>query len=157
MIVWINGPFGVGKTTLAVELAARIENSFIFDPEEVGFMIRKLTPPSKQLADFQDYPLWRELVVKTILYATAESQLPRPSLGSFLFFKLTSSQSMATPEMSRIEVKLAASISVCFKAARQSKELPAKATIASVVRTIVWRFPCLIIACALPAYYLQSS
>ena len=74
MIVWINGPFGIGKTTLASMLALRIENSFVFDPEEVGFMIRKLTPPAQQLSDFQDYPLWRELVVKTILHASSDSQ-----------------------------------------------------------------------------------
>jgi len=73
MIIWINGPFGVGKTTLAFELASQIENSFVFDPEEVGFMIRKLTPPAEQLSDFQDYPLWRELVVKMLLHASGEN------------------------------------------------------------------------------------
>ena len=36
--------------------------------------------------------------------------------------------------MIRIEVKLAASILVCFSASRQSRELPANAIIASKVR-----------------------
>lgn len=74
MIIWINGPFGIGKTTVASMLALRIENSFVFDPEEVGFMIRQLTPPMQQLSDFQDYPLWRELVVKTMLHASLDAQ-----------------------------------------------------------------------------------
>jgi deoxyadenosine/deoxycytidine kinase len=70
MIIWINGPFGVGKTRLAIELHAQLSDSFIFDPEEVGFMLRKLTPPSERLADFQDYPLWRELVTKLLVYSS---------------------------------------------------------------------------------------
>jgi len=44
------------------------------------------------------------------------------------------SQSAAAPEKMRMKVKLAASMPECFKAARQSKELPAKAIIASSVR-----------------------
>ena len=45
------------------------------------------------------------------------------------------SQSAAAPEIIRIKVKLAASMPECFNAARQSSELPAKAIIASSVRT----------------------
>ena len=69
MIVWLNGPFGVGKTQVALDLHTRLPGSFIFDPEEIGFALNKLTPPHKRLEDFQDYPLWREMVYKTLLYA----------------------------------------------------------------------------------------
>jgi hypothetical protein len=37
MIIWINGPFGVGKSQTAYELNYRIPNSIVVDPEEVGF------------------------------------------------------------------------------------------------------------------------
>ncbi|MDG3135252.1 adenylyl-sulfate kinase [Streptococcus suis] len=36
MIIWLNGPFGVGKTTLANILHKRIENSYLYDPELLG-------------------------------------------------------------------------------------------------------------------------
>ena len=44
------------------------------------------------------------------------------------------SQSAAAPEKMRMNVKLAASMLVCFSANRQSRELLAKAIIASNVR-----------------------
>ncbi|MBQ7827680.1 MAG: AAA family ATPase, partial [Clostridia bacterium] len=42
MIIMINGPFGVGKTTVASLLNERLDNSMIYDPEEVGFMLRSI-------------------------------------------------------------------------------------------------------------------
>lgn len=42
MIVMINGAFGAGKTTIAEMLLPLIPNSMIYDPEEVGFMLRKI-------------------------------------------------------------------------------------------------------------------
>lgn len=38
MIIWLNGPFGVGKTTLANILHKRIENSYLYDPELLRFL-----------------------------------------------------------------------------------------------------------------------
>ncbi|WP_410318245.1 hypothetical protein [Klebsiella pneumoniae] len=40
MIIWINGPFGAGKTTLAKRLRDRRSKSLIFDPEEIGFVVK---------------------------------------------------------------------------------------------------------------------
>lgn len=59
MIVWLNGAFGVGKTTAAFELHRRLPGSFVYDPEEVGFFLRKNMPEACHTADFQDMPLWR--------------------------------------------------------------------------------------------------
>lgn len=59
MIVWINGAFGAGKTTAAFELHRRLPGSFVYDPEEVGFFLRKNMPEACHTADFQDMPLWR--------------------------------------------------------------------------------------------------
>lgn len=61
MIVWINGAFGSGKTQTAHELHRRIPESFIFDPEEAGYYIRKNIPTALAKNDFQDFELWREI------------------------------------------------------------------------------------------------
>lgn len=63
MIIWINGPFGGGKSTAAALLHQQLEGSITTDPEEVGFLLRKSIGdhPSRQ-KDFQDYPMWRTLV-----------------------------------------------------------------------------------------------
>jgi gluconate kinase len=64
VIVWINGGFGAGKTTLAEELHRRLPEAVVYNPEDVGLMLRKWMPPN---GDFQHLPSWRELVVATAL------------------------------------------------------------------------------------------
>jgi hypothetical protein len=59
MIIWLNGAFGSGKTTSAFELNRRLPDSFVYDPENIGYFIRKNTPKETHKSDFQDYPLWR--------------------------------------------------------------------------------------------------
>lgn len=44
MIIWINGTFGCGKTSVSNELHRRLENSYVYDPEEIGFFIRDNLP-----------------------------------------------------------------------------------------------------------------
>ena len=68
MIVWINGSFGSGKTSVCNELDSRLENSHIYDPEEVGFFIRDNIPSNLKKNDFQDFNLWREFNYKMISY-----------------------------------------------------------------------------------------
>ncbi|WP_410511515.1 AAA family ATPase [Paenibacillus sp. BR2-3] len=70
MIVIINGAFGAGKTTTAQVLQTHIPNSMIFDPEEIGYMLRKIIPEEvrcqeERTDDFQDMELWKTLTVKT--------------------------------------------------------------------------------------------
>ncbi|TWS25916.1 ATP-binding protein [Tsukamurella sputi] len=60
MIIWLNGGFGAGKTTLAAELHRRIPQAVVLDPEDVGAMLWKWLPRND---DFQDLASWRELVV----------------------------------------------------------------------------------------------
>ncbi|MDR0819272.1 MAG: AAA family ATPase [Oscillospiraceae bacterium] len=57
MILWINGEFGSGKTTCAFELNRRLPDSFVYDPENIGYFLQRNTPVSKN--DFQDYEEWR--------------------------------------------------------------------------------------------------
>ena len=64
VIIWINGGFGAGKTTLANELQLRLPDAIVYDPEQVGLMLWKWIRPN---GDFQHLPSWRELVVATAL------------------------------------------------------------------------------------------
>src|SRR5215471_7707489 len=65
VIIWINGGFGAGKTTLAQELHRRLPDTIVYNPEDVGLMLWKWMPPPN--GDFQHLPSWRELVVATAL------------------------------------------------------------------------------------------
>jgi len=62
VIIWINGGFGAGKTTLSEELHRRLPDAVVYDPEDVGLMLWKWVEPG---GDFQHLPSWRELVVAT--------------------------------------------------------------------------------------------
>lgn len=65
-LVWLNGAFGAGKTSVARELASRWPEARLFDPEEIGFLLRRVVP-TEPSGDFQDLPLWRRLTVATAL------------------------------------------------------------------------------------------
>jgi hypothetical protein len=71
MLLWINGPFGGGKTHTAHELQRRLPGSVICDPEEVGFGLHRMTPPHLR-HDFQDYPSWRQVVFEVLHTARTE-------------------------------------------------------------------------------------
>ena len=64
VIIWLNGAFRAGKTTLAEELHRRLPDAVVYNPEDVGLMLWKWMRPND---DFQDLPSWRELVVATAL------------------------------------------------------------------------------------------
>jgi hypothetical protein len=66
VIIWINGPFGVGKTSVARELGTRWPASILFDPEWVGMLLRLIVPKDAHV-DFQTLPFWRESVVHAAL------------------------------------------------------------------------------------------
>lgn len=66
MIVWINGAFGSGKTTVAYELQRRVKNSFVYDPENVGYFLWKNEPEAMKKENFQQEPLWREFNQKML-------------------------------------------------------------------------------------------
>lgn len=65
----INGAFGVGKTSVAEALNQTVANSMLYDPEEVGFMLRnivteKVLESDENTDDFQDLELWKTLTVE---------------------------------------------------------------------------------------------
>ncbi|WP_413753310.1 AAA family ATPase [Streptomyces sp. R-74717] len=58
-LLWINGPFGGGKTQTAYELNRRLPGSVVCDPEHVGFGLHRMLPPGLR-GDFQDLTAWRD-------------------------------------------------------------------------------------------------
>lgn len=65
MLLWINGPFGGGKTQTAYEIHRRLPGSVVCDPEHVGFGLHRMTPPPLR-GDFQDLPAWRQGVYEVM-------------------------------------------------------------------------------------------
>ena len=65
MLVWINGPFGGGKTATACELHRRLPGSAVCDPEPVGFGMRRMLPVPLR-GNFQDLPAWRHSVAELL-------------------------------------------------------------------------------------------
>jgi ABC-type branched-subunit amino acid transport system ATPase component len=67
MIVWVNGPFGVGKTTVTKLLVERMPNAHVFDTEEIGYALRPTLAAARPVEDFQDWRPWRILSVAAIV------------------------------------------------------------------------------------------
>jgi hypothetical protein len=65
MLLWINGPFGGGKTHVAAEIQHRHPHVWIADPELVGFGLHRMMPQSAR-QDFQDLASWRAGVVEAL-------------------------------------------------------------------------------------------
>lgn len=66
MLIWLNGPFGGGKTATAHELVRRlVPRAVVCDPEQVGFGLHRALPPELR-ADFQDLAAWRVGVVEVL-------------------------------------------------------------------------------------------
>ncbi|MGW1539012.1 AAA family ATPase [Streptomyces sp. NPDC002309] len=65
MLLWINGPFGGGKTQTAHEIRRRLPGSVLCDPEQVGFGLHRMLPPALR-GDFQDLVSWRQGVVEVL-------------------------------------------------------------------------------------------
>jgi len=59
VIVWLNGPFGVGKTTVAAELVRRRPAARAYDPEKLGWMLKR-TVGVLRPGDYQNLRLWRQ-------------------------------------------------------------------------------------------------
>lgn len=65
MLLWINGPFGGGKTQTAFELRRRLPDSVVCDPEYAGFGLQRMMP-RRLRGDFQDLVAWRQGVVEVL-------------------------------------------------------------------------------------------
>jgi hypothetical protein len=76
MLLWINGPEGVGKTATAFELNRRLPGSVVCDPMHVGFGMKRMLPPSLRHTFYQDMPAWRHSVLELLRLTLAEHSGP---------------------------------------------------------------------------------
>lgn len=58
-IILLNGAFGIGKTTVARLLVARLQRAVLFDPEWIGIPLQRMT----RVDDFQDLRAWRRATI----------------------------------------------------------------------------------------------
>ncbi|WP_169813532.1 AAA family ATPase [Nocardia vaccinii] len=76
-VVWLNGTFGCGKSTKAMEFVAAQTEWRLFDTEHVGFMLEAQFP-DRPVDDIQHRPLWRRLVpivASELAHATGQNLL----------------------------------------------------------------------------------
>lgn len=67
VIVFLNGAFGVGKTSAARALYEALPESLIFDPESVGAMLSDtLKERTDWPGDYQSLPAWARIVVAIV-------------------------------------------------------------------------------------------
>lgn len=60
MIIWLNGEVGVGKTLVAYELQRRLSNALLYNPDNIGALLKKQLPAELHLHTLQDFPEWRQ-------------------------------------------------------------------------------------------------
>jgi len=115
MLLWINGPFGGGKSTTARELQSRLPGSLICDPELLGLGLQRMLPPELR-SDFQDFPAWRQGVYEVLdlaLRSAGGTVIATASLG-------LATQHSAVPFESAVQLLEAADSSV-YAAKRQGR------------------------------------
>lgn len=78
MIVWLNGAFGVGKTSAAGELRDVLPQGRLHDPERLGWLLQR-TVGRWQPGDYQHLSSWRRgtvwLAGHVEAYMTARADL----------------------------------------------------------------------------------
>ncbi|MDX2932828.1 AAA family ATPase [Streptomyces ipomoeae] len=74
MIVWVNGAFGSGKSTLVEGLRGRWAEALVYDPEMVGYVLREIV--EVPTGDFQDLRLWRRQVAELAVGLVEEYRRP---------------------------------------------------------------------------------
>jgi predicted kinase len=71
-VVWLNGAFGIGKSTVAELLAERLGDAIVLDPELIGAGLRAERAEWRGLDDFQNIPEWRDRTRSAVSSAVVE-------------------------------------------------------------------------------------
>lgn len=75
MIIWLNGPFGVGKTSTARAVVERLPGARIVDPERIGFVMRRTFWRG---VDYQEVAVWRHLTLRAVERASRRGPVVVP-------------------------------------------------------------------------------
>jgi len=77
-VVFINGAFGVGKSTVARAIARTDGRFRVFDPERLGYVLRRLPGflpwSTRRWEDYRDAPIWRSLCARRLSARAAGSR-----------------------------------------------------------------------------------
>ncbi|GAB3115185.1 NUDIX hydrolase [Streptomyces calidiresistens] len=68
MIIWLNGAFGAGKTSVAGELVELLPGGVLFEPGRLTAVLRGTLPVKswEETGDVRNLPAWRRLVVEAV-------------------------------------------------------------------------------------------
>jgi hypothetical protein len=83
VLLWINGPCGVGKKTTAAELHRRLPGSVVCAPGAVGMAMLRMLPPSVR-PRWQDIPAWRLSVLELLRLTLAGHDGPVIAPGTLI-------------------------------------------------------------------------
>ncbi len=89
MIIWLNGPVGVGKNIVAYELNRRLSASILYRPDNIGALLKKQLPAELLLDNFQDYPEWRQWnyqLLRKISLQTSQTVIVPMRLSNATYF-----------------------------------------------------------------------
>jgi hypothetical protein len=75
MLVWINGPGGVGKTATAYELNRRLPGSVVCNPEHVGYGMHRMLPPALR-SNWWNLPALRHSIVELLRLTQSAGEGP---------------------------------------------------------------------------------
>jgi hypothetical protein len=107
MIIWLNGPFGVGKTTTARALQQRLPNAVIADPERIGYVMKRTF---WREPDYQHIDMWRRLTVRQLARASrrATAIVPMTVVERDIFDQITGDAKVfaLTAERATIEARI---------------------------------------------------
>jgi predicted kinase len=72
VIILLNGAFGVGKTTVARSVVARLPRASLFNAELSGIALQRMARlVGRSVDDFQDLAFWRRITVEGLRVARA--------------------------------------------------------------------------------------
>jgi hypothetical protein len=80
VLIWLNGGFGVGKTTTGELICQRSRGWRTYDPELVGSMLEANLLDRSLEGDFQHLAAWRRLVPRVARELQDFTSTPRISL-----------------------------------------------------------------------------
>src|SRR5258708_7221266 len=72
VIILQNGAFGIGKTTVARTVVARLPRASLFNPEFSGIALQRMARVAgRRVDDFQDIAAWRTITIGSLRVARA--------------------------------------------------------------------------------------
>src|SRR5437667_342963 len=82
MLIFLNGAFGIGKSTVARDVRRQLPKTVIFDPERIGFVLRRLPRWLPLMGRDTQVGVSRGLRLDAVVRSTDQTDLWRAIVGS---------------------------------------------------------------------------